>query len=132
MNNATKKTTTKTAKANTKKASKPAKKKLDGSVALSRTRLVESRKETTAAKPVTPAKAKKAEAKPAAKKTSKGDTLIALISRKGGATATELQNAAGWQPHSVRGFLSAVAGKKLGLKVASAKNEAGERVYSVA
>ena len=62
MKNATKKTTKTTAK-------KPAAKKLDGSVALSRTRLVESRKETTAAapekaKPVTPAIAKKARTRP--------------------------------------------------------------------
>ena len=63
---------------------------------------------------------------------TKGSIIITLIQRKGGATAAELQAAAGWQPHSVRGFISAVVGKKMGLNVASAKNDAGERVYSIA
>ena len=36
-----------------------------------------------------------------------------------------------WQAHSVRGFISTAA-KKQGIKVESAKNEAGERVYKTA
>jgi hypothetical protein len=36
-----------------------------------------------------------------------------------------------WQAHSVRGFLSTAA-KKHGLKIESAKTEAGERVYKIA
>lgn len=39
--------------------------------------------------------------------------------------------ATGWQPHSVRGFLSGTVGKKLGLTVTSTKGEDGERSYSV-
>jgi hypothetical protein len=39
--------------------------------------------------------------------------------------------ATGWQPHSVRGFLSGAVGKKMGLKVTSSKSEDGERSYSV-
>jgi hypothetical protein len=39
--------------------------------------------------------------------------------------------ATGWQPHSVRGFLSGTVGKKLGLTVKSTKGENGERTYSV-
>jgi len=39
--------------------------------------------------------------------------------------------ATGWQPHSVRGFLSGAIGKKMGLKVISTKGEDGERSYSV-
>jgi hypothetical protein len=35
------------------------------------------------------------------------------------------------QPHSVRGFLSGTVGKKMGLKVVSAKAESGERSYSI-
>jgi len=38
--------------------------------------------------------------------------------------------ATGWQAHSVRGFISN-AGKKHNIKVASSKNEAGERVYTI-
>jgi hypothetical protein len=37
----------------------------------------------------------------------------------------------GWQPHSVRGFLSGTVGKKMGLPVTSTKGEDGERRYSV-
>ena len=40
--------------------------------------------------------------------------------------------ASGWQPHSVRGFLSGTIGKKMGLAVTSVKGEDGDRVYSVA
>ena len=70
--------------------------------------------------------AKKA-AKPA-KANGKGATILALIQRAGGATAAELQQATGWQAHSVRGFLSTA--KKRGTKIASAKREDGQRVYS--
>jgi hypothetical protein len=36
-----------------------------------------------------------------------------------------------WQAHSVRGFISTV-GKKYGIKIESAKSDAGERAYSIA
>jgi hypothetical protein len=36
--------------------------------------------------------------------------------------------ATSWQAHSVRGFLS-TAGKQYQVKIESAKNDAGERVY---
>jgi len=39
--------------------------------------------------------------------------------------------ATGWQPHSVRGFLSGTVSKKMGLVVVSTKAEDGERTYSV-
>jgi hypothetical protein len=38
--------------------------------------------------------------------------------------------ATAWQAHSVRGFISTAA-KKRGLKIESAKNEAGDRVYKI-
>ena len=37
----------------------------------------------------------------------------------------------GWQKHSVRGFISGMLGKKMGLTVKSAKREDGERAYTV-
>jgi hypothetical protein len=54
-----------------------------------------------------------------------------MLKRSGGATAKELLKATGWQPHSLRGFLSGTVGKKLGLTVVSTKGEDGERTYSV-
>ena len=62
---------------------------------------------------------------------SKTAKILDLLKRPGGATLKELMKATGWQPHSVRGFLSGVIGRKLKLKVASIKDDSGERRYSV-
>ena len=62
----------------------------------------------------------------------KGATIVGLLHRKEGATLADLTKATGWQPHSVRGFLSAQVGKKLGLKLKSSKREDGQRVYQIA
>jgi hypothetical protein len=84
------------------------------------------------------AKAPKKAAKPApAKRTttpraeSKGAKIIEMIGRAKGATLAEIMKATDWQAHSIRGFLSTAA-KKQELKIESAKNEAGERVYRLA
>jgi hypothetical protein len=45
--------------------------------------------------------------------------LIALLERKRGATLDELMHATGWQAHSVRGVMSGVLRKRLGLNVQS-------------
>jgi hypothetical protein len=63
---------------------------------------------------------------------SKGAKVLGLISRAKGASLAELMKATDWQAHSVRGFISGTLGTKMGLKVASAKREDGERVYSTA
>ena len=62
---------------------------------------------------------------------SKGAKILALIGRAKGATLAEIMKITDWQAHSVRGFLSTAA-KKHKLKIESAKNEAGERVYKIA
>ena len=62
---------------------------------------------------------------------NKGAKIIALISRPKGGSLAEIMKATGWQAHSVRGFISGTLGKKLGIKVNSAKREDGERVYSI-
>jgi hypothetical protein len=62
---------------------------------------------------------------------TKTDKILALLKRPGGTTLKELIKATAWQPHSVRGFLSGVIAKKLKLKLASVKDDSGERRYSV-
>jgi hypothetical protein len=62
---------------------------------------------------------------------SKAAKILDLLKRPEGATAKELMKATGWQPHSVRGFLSGTVGKKMGLAVISTKGEDGERTYTV-
>ena len=62
---------------------------------------------------------------------SKAATILELLKRPGGATSQELMKATGWQPHSVRGFLSGTIRKKMRLEVVSAKGEEGDRSYSI-
>ena len=66
-----------------------------------------------------------------AREGSKAAKILDLLKRPGGATAKELIKATGWQPHSIRGFLSGTVGKKMKLKVVSTKGQDGERNYSV-
>jgi hypothetical protein len=86
-----------------------------------------SGKKTSPAKKA-PKGAKKAKS---AREGSKTDKILELLKRPGGVTAKELMKATGWQPHSVRGFLSSTVGKKMGLTVTSTKGEDGERSYSI-
>ena len=65
------------------------------------------------------------------RESSKTAKVLDLLKRPGGATAKELMKVTGWQPHSVRGFLSGTLGKRMGLIVSSTKYEDGERTYSV-
>ena len=76
-------------------------------------------------------KAKPAKIAAGTRDGSKTATFLDLLKRPGGVTAKELMKATGWQPHSVRGFLSGTVDKKMGLTVTSTKGEDGERTYSV-
>ncbi len=93
---------------------------------------------------VAPKKAKSAPKAKAAKKAPKGSRkaagardgsktakVLGLLKRPNGVTLKELMKATGWQPHSVRGFLSGAIRKKMGITVASTKAEDGERIYQV-
>jgi Protein of unknown function (DUF3489) len=79
----------------------------------------------------TPKQAKSTKAGRGTRPGSKAEKILALLKRSKGATLKELMKATGWQAHSVRGFLSGMVGKKMGLNVASAKTDDGERTYSV-
>ena len=57
--------------------------------------------------------------------------LVVALRRPQGATNLELMLATGWQPHSVRGAISGLLRKRLGLNVVLARNAAGERVYRI-
>jgi hypothetical protein len=86
---------------------------------------------------------KPAKTKPAAKQSARGkkpqskapaDTgrktkqgmLLALLQRPDGATIAELAAAAGWQEHSVRGFLAGHI-RKIGYALISQKRDTGRR-----
>jgi len=64
-------------------------------------------------------------------KESRQDALLRLLSQPEGATIGDMTEATGWQPHSVRGALSGIIGKKLGLKVTSEKLPERDRIYRV-
>jgi Protein of unknown function (DUF3489) len=67
---------------------------------------------------------------PNGKRPSKQDDVIAMLRRPQGVTVDEVAGAMGWQRHTVRGIFSGTLKKKLGLTLASAKEERG-RVYRI-
>jgi len=88
-------------------------------------------KKATPAKKPPKGRTKAQVAKPGARGGSKSAKILELLRRPGGASAKELLKVTGWQPHSLRGFLSGTVGKKMGLTVTSIKGEDGERIYSL-
>ena len=86
-----------------------------------------------AGKKATPKKKAPRSARNDAREGSKTATILEMLKRSEGATAKELLKATGWQPHSLRGFISGTLSRKWGLcpRYVSTKGEDGERCYSV-
>src|SRR6201987_4375812 len=70
------------------------------------------------------------EPQPDPKRASKQDVVVAMLRQPEGATVDEVASVTGWQRHTVRGVFSGTLKKKLGLPLASAKEERG-RVYRI-
>ena len=68
----------------------------------------------------------------ATEKVSKQDAILALLRRQQGASIEEMTTATGWQSHSVRGWMSSTAKKRLGLEFISEKGADGIRHYHIA
>ncbi len=82
-------------------------------------------------KPRTRNKRKDKSAPGARHKETKTQICIDLLSRPDGASIKELQEAIGWQAHSVRGFLAGAVKRKLGLTLVSEKPDDGPRRYRI-
>ena len=63
-------------------------------------------------------------------RSSKQAEVITLLRRPEGATIAEVVATTGWRPHTVRGLFSGTLKKKLGLTLASERDERG-RTYRV-
>lgn len=70
-------------------------------------------------------------AKPNKREHSKQNQVIALLQRPEGATISQICEATGWQPHTVRGAFAGTFKKKLGLVIVSHKSSTGDRVYRI-
>jgi transglutaminase/protease-like cytokinesis protein 3 len=92
---------------------------------------VPGKKPTPAKKTAKTAKKARSAEAGGAREGSKTARVLDLLKRPGGATLKEIMKATGWQPHSVRGFISGTLGKKMGLTVESTKCEDGGRNYSL-
>ena len=79
---------------------------------------------------VSPAKRKDPAA--SARSGSKQALLVGLLQQPAGAALSDIQAKTGWQAHSVRGAISGVCRKKLGLNVISGIEGDRGRVYRIA
>ena len=90
---------------------------------------------TTSRRAVVARPAAKRAAEPASARTKKTGSkkmdVLALMRRDAGATLAEIIQLTGWQPHTVRGFVSGTLVKKMGLAVDSFRGEGRERTYQI-
>ncbi|ART48148.1 DUF3489 domain-containing protein [Acidovorax carolinensis] len=78
------------------------------------------------------ASAEPIKAAPRTRENTKQAKIIAMLQRPEGATISQIAEATGWQPHTVRGTFAGAFKKKLGLTLSSSKEDHGQRVYRVA
>lgn len=62
---------------------------------------------------------------------AKAAIVVKKLQLARGVTIAQIMEATGWQAHSVRGFLSAVVRKKLGLNLVSEIGKDGQRRYRI-
>jgi hypothetical protein len=61
---------------------------------------------------------------------TKAERIVALLEGPTGASLRAIMDLTGWQPHSVRGFISGQLAKRMGFKIQSFKRD-GERIYRI-
>ena len=76
-------------------------------------------------------KAKATEPRRRQRQRTKTQIALSLLERSKGASLAEMQNAMGWQAHSVRGFLSSTVRKMPGVILVSDKTANGPRRYHI-
>ena len=86
-----------------------------------------AKKPSSKSKTSGPSKGHKARSRPKTKK----QTCTEMLKRPKGASLAELQKATGWQPHSVRGFLSGTVRKLAGVTLVSKATDGGARRYRI-
>jgi hypothetical protein len=61
----------------------------------------------------------------------KSDLILRALRRNAGASIEDLCTLTGWQPHSVRGFLSGTVKRKLGHQIHKHKDARGKTRYLI-
>jgi len=114
-------------------AAKPTRKRKSTDVAVQQKgKKSESPRSTKATRTLATKQGRKA-AGAAATTGSKQARLIALLHSPAGGTLQQMMSLTGWRAHSVRGVISGILRKKLGLDVQSEKSgDGGVRVYRIA